>query len=232
MTTFRHSINKVAGALMLAGAVFATNASRADAAALVPGGDVAVPIVGAVGVNPFANVLVVSSGPLSDSSLTGDLDATFWAAVYRDTVTGFLDFYYQVRNDTSSTTIAHRETEFNFGGFTTDVYATVGGFGIFGVGVEAPTDADRSGGTGATVGFEFQTQPPPGSGTLNPGELSYVKIIRTNATEYTTGVSNLINGGVAEVATFAPTVIPEPATLLLVGLGLAAGRKRLRNAFR
>lgn len=152
---------------------------------------------------------------------------TLRSAVYRNLI-GTLDFYYQFHNSWSSPDSITRITMNSFSGFTTDVGFTnqdIDGSGNSDVNFrssrsnQVPLTAERV--SAATVGFNF------GAGSdspkINPGETSSILVIRTNATNFGIGSTSIINGAVANVATFAPTTgsnIPEPATYALMGAGL------------
>ena len=163
---------------------------------------------------------------------------TLAAAVFRNT-TGTLDFYYQVSNNASSMDPVERETNFSFlltlpefltaVGFRTDG-GTLGG--VFTAGAVAPVLGDRSM-NGDTVGFQFGTA---AGAPVQPGQKSQVLVVSTDATNFTQGSSNVIDGGVSTVLTFRPAAaapnIPEPASFVLLGGGMLAlaGIRRLRRA--
>ena len=121
---------------------------------------------------------------------------------------GFLDFYYQVRNDSALNEL-HRVTASDFSGFISDVWfvtngsavpcaACPGGFMVDGT--QDPLTFDRDA-AGEVVGFNF---PSPGF-VVDPGETSLVLLIQTNATAYEPGLVSVINSGSATQPAFQPS---------------------------
>jgi len=164
---------------------------------------------------------------LSQTVFTGTLEE--WVAT--DVNTGGLDFLYQVVNNAGSTDAMQSVSVASYAGFTTDVgyCSNPGGGGavpcgspLGGVGNLAPTSITRN--SAATVDFGFS---PSGIGA---GVQTYDLVVKTNATAYTLGTTQVIDDGVASVITLAPSATPEPvsAGLLLGGLfgaGLFVARR-------
>jgi hypothetical protein len=160
------------------------------------------------------------------TSSTGDWTATVIAAVFQNAL-GLVDFYYQVQNhsgglegieDVNNSSFINGSTI-----YFTDVYyrtALTGSLAAAGfmspVGLAVPLTADRSA-SGATVGFDFAA-----GGKIDPGEVSPIMIIKTDAASFESGFTSLQNGGVATYTTFEPAgpAIPEPGSMLLFGTGL------------
>ena len=112
----------------------------------------------------------------------------------------------------------------------------VSGFGGFTTSVAQGTPTDifipASGASrtpnGKVVSFNYGV----GStfGPIMPGRESRFVTIFTNATSFTTGSAQFINGGIANVATFVPQAVPEPASFAALGVGAVALLRRRKRA--
>jgi len=160
-------------------------------------------------------VVASTSGHFSTPVESG----TYSAYVVRET-SGTLDFVYKFSNDSSSSSKIERMTAYNFAGFTTNVGYVAGSGDI------TPRSADRTA-DGKVVGFNFLA---PNS--VSPGQDTDIMVIKTNATNWTTGTYTFQDGGATTVAAYAPALpTPEPSTLLSLGLGgvvvLGISRRRV-----
>jgi len=151
---------------------------------------------------------------------------------------GGLNFIYRLANDENSANAIHRLTVNGYTGVTVNAGFLTSGSTPTGAGTLAgldPTLADRGIPPGDNVGFSFLAGTISGLTfeSLNPGEISRYLVLYTDATAYGTNMASVIDGSIADAATFAP--IPEPGTyaLMLAGLGLMGfvGRRRsMKNA--
>ena len=198
------------GLLVFAAAVVVAMSGVSYATPLLPGvtapgpGDLFIPsdfgaVLASTGVMPWAGVLGFPTGQYEE-------------IVVRDTITGDLDFLYQfsVKSDevSSSSTIS-------FSGFTTDVGDCPGCANLVPA-VNKYFTASTIYRGNADVTFEWSpvitTSPTPRvSG-------SYVLVVATDATTWVPGYISWLDGSPGIFPGFAPGgVVPEPATMLLLG---------------
>jgi hypothetical protein len=167
---------------------------------------------------PTGTILAsILNGAYNTAAVTG----TYSTWVVRN-AGGTLDFYYQIFVDATSVDPVGRATMFNFGALgasLVDVVSRIDGNTVLGAGAldggQLPLFADR---TGTTVGFQYKPIPGLASDPIIPGSYSSILGIKTNATAYTAGVLNVIDGSVAAVDAFQPA--PEPGTYAMLGAGL------------
>jgi hypothetical protein len=221
----------------LAAIAVAFAATPATAAILTPGPGPGSSVLLFGGIPPFVDtalpaVVTVASSVGQIGTPTGLVTATLTTEVLRE-AGGTLDFAYQVTNTSSLAEVIHRVTTINFAGWTTDVgFTSTPPNADFVVPTNTlMTGADRGVG-GATIGW--QITPNLSSNGLAPGETSLILYIRTNATEYTTGSTFAIDGGIVSFDSFAPTAVPEPSSMAIAGLGalglIGYGIRRRRGA--
>jgi PEP-CTERM motif len=184
-------------ALVLATAV------RANADPILPGGTISTP--SQLG---FGGTLL--SSPPASNITTSLFSANYSDNVYSDPhnllCSGCLDFVYQIA-DIGKTGSVFSLNAYNFAGFETDA-----GF-LSGPGTASPNQITRAA-DGSYLTFTFND--------LGPGDYSQYLVIQTNARSFTAGGVSLQGGpaGNGPGSQPAPSVVPEPSTLLLFGSGL------------
>jgi hypothetical protein len=203
------------------------NAALLGTVPTAPGGTVFPGLV-PPGTDP-GTLLASETAPFT--STLGFNSGTLVSAVFREGG-GTLDFYYQLTNNATAPNCGtsgkpacdplSRETNTDFFGFVTSTGFRLDGSslpgGIFVDGTVPPVTADRNS-AADVVGFQFN---PPDPAKIQPGQVSEVLVISTNATNFTAGNASVIDGGVATVSAFEPAAVPEPASLLLLSGGLLA----------
>jgi hypothetical protein len=193
-------------------------------------------IPGLVTASP-GTLLATAAPTYTQTTNAGTTSGTVYAAVYRETG-GTLDFYYQIANNASSATAIAESSDVVFTlanapaiGFRVDGGSLTGtGFTSIPAGQTSgtPVSGDEQM-AGTTVDFLFS---PPAANDIAAGTRSAVLVISTNATNYTTGQTFVIDGISQTVQTFQPAAgVPEPGSMLLMGLGMIglAGIRRFRR---
>jgi hypothetical protein len=175
--------------------------SRTEANLLVPGGTV-IPSAATW----FGGIEQDSAFYLGVSSGSGRFKVDMATAVFKNP-SGTLDFYYQVVSYAGRPDDIRRLSTSFFGGAATDLYQIADGTGVpcsacpggtFKAGTQGAAIADRSL-NAAVVGWRFE---PPGPAALQPGEVSQVFVVRTDATAYRRGFMFVIDGRVVIRAAF------------------------------
>jgi hypothetical protein len=147
---------------------------------------------------------------VSGTITTATFSATYQQWVYADPTntwcSGCLDFVYQFTNNGGDAN--ERFSMYNFAGFLVDA-----GTHVFGV--HDPMTIDRSL-LGPVVAFNY------GAGNeIVPGETTPLLVIETNALHFKPGFASAQDGTAGYGFAYAPSAVPEPSSLALVGGGLS-----------
>lgn len=144
---------------------------------------------------------------------------TLYQEVRRDGSDGDLIFVYWVKNNSGSTDALSRITTTDYSNFFTEV-AYVSGTGT------PLSDFTRSIISGSVVGFNFSS-----ATGLPHGATSAKMWIKVNSPYYTIGSTQMLNGAISDCQTYAPSAIPEPTSMVMLGMGLFGAGVKLRRKF-
>jgi hypothetical protein len=177
--------------------------------------------VGATSLAPDA-FSAISGTVLASQTVTGSvtngsntLSVSVFEEVVRDSGTGHLDFLYTVTNTgISGNDGVGRFTVSNFGSGTagSNPFGLDGGYDSTTSGT-TPNTIDRpSVDNGTVVGWDFTSG-------IAVGATSQTLVIKTTADLFTAGTVAAIDGATVDLAGYQPTVVPEPSTMAIAGIG-------------
>lgn len=155
---------------------------------------------------PGGTLVASTSGTITTPTFTTSYSQWVYSDPGNTWCSGCLDFVYQFTNNGGDAN--ERFSMFNFAGFLVDV-------GTNPFGVHDPSTIDRSS-FGPVIGFNYT-----GFNEITPGQTTPLLVIETNALTFTSGFVSAQDGTAGFGFAYAPSAVPEPSSLALVGGGLS-----------
>ena len=123
-----------------------------------------------------------------------------------------LDFVYQFKNESNSKDVLERFSMSSFAALGMSAFVNVG---MDALGVHDPIDIGWTA-DGAVIAFNFT----PFHDQIAIGETTQLLVIQTQALQYAGGWVSAQDGTTGSSPALAPTAVPEPGTMLLLGSGV------------
>ena len=167
---------------------------------------------------PGGTLMATTSGIVATPTFSTDYTTWVFSDPANVWCANCLDFVYQFTNHGPD--VNQRYTMFNFGNFMIDA-------GTNPFGVHDPITVSRSTlNAGQVISFNFDQF----ADEIQPGTTTVQLVIETDATHFIPGWLSVQDGTASFGAAFQPSVIPEPASLVLMGSGLMAVGGFLRKS--
>jgi hypothetical protein len=162
---------------------------------------------------PTGTLVASTSGTITTATFSDTYAQWVYADPNNTWCKGCLDFVYQFTNNGPDA--QGRFSMYNFVGFNVDA-------GTNPFGKHDPSTIDRSL-LGPVIAFNYSTD------EIIPGETTPLLVIETNALHFTSGYASAQDGTAGYGFAYAPSSVPEPSSLALIGGGLSVFGVMLRK---